>query len=727
MSQPVGIIAKINISEDSYKKYVRQVAADVLAGNVFDCIRGKNRDLYVFHYLKKENALYAFCFFNYGNSTFLLEHPILDMFKKITPYLDDDSKGYLIATCDSLNNTPEDFVYVACIENRKWKEQPLSVAQQEAYWKDADKYFFKKAEAGMEIVMPRVLDKGVIKKVKALGEKYRVQHLKDNLHTATIEKPLELFGGYFYNGRQFYCCMPGQDVVIFDHINLQELRQEPYGVRDNNGVIVGQTYLATDPAKFKVWHKNDTTFYSSAEAVYDYKLNPYPSSDGLSYKMISDYIGEDKAYIYFTGEQLLKSEIGAYAINSSGYFFQNVLLYNKSQVRAGAIVLQNIDAASFEILSPDALVFCKEHGLENPSGSYAGCFILHCRDKDGELIIHNYDIHKTSITVERITSLGDYVADTKVLLQDIGAQRLKNYYPQYKEGKESIYYEAMNSWLADGFEDKWQTGQYNGSFLIAMNNYFYCCFQLYLQDKDTTYLQAGVSLFEKISATCFINPAVFHNTACIYAALCNAEKALQSISAALHYGYEKISMVWEDQDLSLLFKNQDFLSLKAYYEANRNYYPFINLPVLNKITTITDTYYKNSVAASMLNRFSIPDLPSFAAELVPEAQRDYYAEMKEKIAYFLNAALQQQSLYYKDNYARYKDYAFLNVRTHFFALQGFFNEAHRKYRSNDIHFCMPIAKKVKTLIAQHRGETDTEMLVQEIRGMGINKILGLVE
>ncbi|MGY0039436.1 hypothetical protein [Pedobacter sp. NJ-S-72] len=58
MAQPVGILSKIRISEENYKKYLRKVACQPLANAIFENLGTGYRNYYVFKYLKKEG-----CFF----------------------------------------------------------------------------------------------------------------------------------------------------------------------------------------------------------------------------------------------------------------------------------------------------------------------------------------------------------------------------------------------------------------------------------------------------------------------------------------------------------------------------------------------------------------------------------------------------------------------------------------------------------------------------------------
>jgi hypothetical protein len=161
-------------------------------------------------------------------------------------------------------------------------------------------------------------------------------------------------------------------------------------------------------------------------------MQPYPNSDGASFKLLSKYVGEDKNYIYFLGNQLTKKDIGVeYNIDDSRYPYKNILLYSKQLVYLDGRVLDDIDVPSFEILSHYFDFFVKPF-----AGKIFGAYkepllcenfgmIKHCRDKYGEFILRNYDLSKEPYrsrrldnpwVMERITSLEDYISNNQAAI-----------------------------------------------------------------------------------------------------------------------------------------------------------------------------------------------------------------------------------------------------------------------------------------------------------------------
>lgn len=427
MSQPVGIIAKITLPKASYKKYVRQIAAGPVAGEIFACLQDDHAgDYFIFRYLEKENALYVFFYFRYGGGDFLLGHPLLMMLQKAAGFLDDSSVGYLLATLDMLNLVQnDDLVYAATIHHRKFVQHRLTGETLKEVAQDVDRYFFKHREDNFSLAFERgrIVDSSVKTRVRELQESHALQNLKKNLHAATEESPIELFSGYFYNGRQFYTFkewsptslkLRKRELAVFDDVDLQALRKTSYGLCDGKSVIIGIHRIVTPPEKFKLHQKGETVFYSSAEEVYDEHLKPYPGSDGMSFKLKNAYVGEDKDYIYFGGVQLLKLEIGDYKICDAGYFTSRVVLYSPMQVRTPGHVFTEINAPTFAIIDPNV----GEKAGINPSGVYRGCMIVHCKDKHGELIIYSHDVYKNPVPeARRIGSLTEYLKEIKAAVQ----------------------------------------------------------------------------------------------------------------------------------------------------------------------------------------------------------------------------------------------------------------------------------------------------------------------
>ncbi|MGY0039434.1 hypothetical protein [Pedobacter sp. NJ-S-72] len=162
--------------------------------------------------------------------------------------------------------------------------------------------------------------------------------------------------------------------------------------------------------------KYGTTYYTSLDAVYDEKLGLIIKTDGKSFRLLSEYLGEDKHYIYFLGELIPKEEVGEYTINATGYFYANILLYSKKQIRVGRSLITNIDAETFEVVVPDGQHLVCD--LPNPSGVHLGTFILHCRDKGGDLVIYNFNPLEQP-KIQRINTIDEFIVQAGKLLAEM--------------------------------------------------------------------------------------------------------------------------------------------------------------------------------------------------------------------------------------------------------------------------------------------------------------------
>jgi hypothetical protein len=497
MSQPECITAKIYMSEENYKKYLRKVSS-VIANEVYHCIANEYRDYFIFKYLKKENALYAYFFFYYGDSQHILNHPLLDALKEIENYLETENSGYITANRDALNCHQDDFVFASVIKNKQIVPHTFSKKELDIISNDYTIFYkLSKTDFNIAVHSKPIIDKAIIKKVNVLQEQHRVEMLKNNLHTATLENPIELYKNYFYNGK-FYTCM-NDSVIVFDAVNLKELYPTPYGLRDDKGVIVRNKYIATSDSKnFKRLQKGETIYFTSSETVYNSELENLPNSDGASFKLKSEYVAEDKMHIYFVGKQYLKTIIGEdYKVNSCGYYYGNILLYSSKMVLAGETILENIDAASFEILSPDSRLFQKTHNIPSLSTTTGGAFILHCKDENGEFIIHNYKNKTKTLQVERITSLNEYINDTIETISKLNSAHIRSFIPEFRGENYSEYFGKMNIWIPEYLDTEYKKNPYSKHLHSVFNNYIYSCFQLYQQSNAKTYLEKAIALFDK--------------------------------------------------------------------------------------------------------------------------------------------------------------------------------------------------------------------------------------
>lgn len=352
MSQPVGIIAKVFISEDGYKKYLKKVAPGI-AKEIFEELNGGRQIFHMLRYIKKEKALYSFFYFNHGDKAFLNETPYKQVLLDIEPFLDADSHGYLIATLDSLNLIQEDSVYTLGINNRKWVDRDIPEEEWKTIVKGAWLNFYRYAaedENYSRVLLSgkKIMDKAVQNAFAEVQEEHRVKKLKEEYHLATPLKPVLVFENYYYNGRDFYYCNGiYKEIKFFSNINLQELKKEPYGLRDSRHVIIDDNCIETGPEKFKMLHRAYTTYYVAKDMVYDDKLNPMPMADAATFKLKNEWLAADKNYLYLNKTPILLEDLGSYTLPQRVVFYDEILIAGSKQIWLGNEQVKEIDAASF--------------------------------------------------------------------------------------------------------------------------------------------------------------------------------------------------------------------------------------------------------------------------------------------------------------------------------------------------------------------------------------------
>ncbi len=240
MSQPVGIISKIKISDAGFKKFMRKEAA-ALGKEVFESFWHKSPNVYVLNYTKRTSYLYCFVYFNHGNSETLKSSSFYQSLLRIEPFLDDDSEGYFLASLDSSNIA--DFIIENTIIDKKMVAHTFSDKDLKLISKEAHKNFFKKMEDvtdynSIALQKPHLLNKSILRHFSKFQDAARLKTMKEDLPQASPLHPMQLFKNYFYNGNAFYYCDGRENITRFQSINLQLLEEKAYGLHDDKHIII---------------------------------------------------------------------------------------------------------------------------------------------------------------------------------------------------------------------------------------------------------------------------------------------------------------------------------------------------------------------------------------------------------------------------------------------------------------------------------------------------------
>jgi hypothetical protein len=739
MSQPVGIIAKINLSEEAFKKFIK-LEAKTIAEELFDSFWHKSSAIYMFQYNKKQATLYAFVYYNYGNSELLQESAIYKTLIKIEPFLNSDDEGYFFATLDSLNFG--DFVTEKRIENGKWNDYNFPQKEINTIWKEGQKKFFNKIEDVSDYASffnenKSFIDKEILKHFEIIREKARIKTVKEALPKANLLNPIQIFKGYFYNGKEFYYCNGKDKITFFENINLQNLEETSYGLTDGEHIIIGEKVINANPKTFKKLHKFYTTFYFTAKNVYDGQLNEIKEADAKTFKLttykrdISNiYYGEDVNNIYFLGKTICKEALGTFSFSNS-LFYDEVLLIGTKKIYLGATELNEIDASTYEKLRLENTAFYEigknKAGVENTYASYMKEFFSFGKDKNGHFVLFRpYTTAASSYFVS--TSFG-FKNNEVIVLRKNEAEFLE-FYKSYKtevaanalpffftllpddNATDLEFFNQFNA-ILDGiyFEQFIADQAYSSKFLMTCNNYLHRCWQLYSNSNknDTSYLEIGLSNYKKLAHHFIaeLNPYIFHHLACFAVALKQLDEAVHYVLKAFYYGYLQFHLILDDEDLKPIFNHETFVVISNWYEKNvvSTYvenqdwrwhpnlqgFPTCNPLVFDLVNELPEritqgakyNHHQIDYVSYLLKHFLFSDLSIDATD-----ESNAYNAMLMAFAPYFNKYLQNTiDLSWQEHcaYFFYQDYAITNAKTHLVRLEYIFYKAHNEYGINEMN------------------------------------------
>lgn len=737
MSQSVGIIAKIKLSEEAFKKFIK-LEAKTIAEELFDSFWHKSSNIYLFQYNKKQATLYAFVYYNYGNSELLEDCAIYKALTKVEHFLNIGDEGYFFATLDSFNFC--DFITHKRIENGKWSDYDFSQKEINTIWKEAQKKFFNKIEDVSDYASffnenKSFIDKEILKHFEIIREKARIKTVKEALPKANSLDPIQIFKGYFYNGKEFYYCNGKDKITFFENINLQNLEETSYGLTDGEHIIIGEKVINANPKTFKKLHKFYTTFYVTTTAVFDEKLNEIEEADAKTFKFttykrdISNvYYGEDVNNIYFLGKSISKEALGTFSFSNS-LFYDEVLLIGTKKIFLGATLLNEIDASTYEKLRLENTAFYEigknKAREESTYASYMKEFFSFGKDKNGHFVLFRpYTTAASSYFVS--TSFG-FKNNEVVVLRKNEADFLE-FYEKYKtevaanampllftlfpddNATGSEFINQFNA-IFDGnyFEQFMAEQAYSSKFLMNCNNYLHHCWQLYSNTRDKNYLTTGLTHYKKIESHFIgeLNPYIFHHLACFSVALNQLDEAVNYVLKGFYYGYLQFHLMLNDEDLKPIFHDKRFLEIKNWYEKNvvATYienqdwrwhpnlmgFPQINPLVFELVKQLPDAikqgakhnYHQIDYVSYLMKHFLFPDLSIDATD-----QSNAYNAMLISFAPFFNKYLQNTiDLSWQEHcaYFFYQDYTITNAKTHLVRLEYLFYKAHNEYGINEMN------------------------------------------
>lgn len=696
MSQPLGIIARIEIAEDAYKSYLRSKAVKELAKSMFYTIKHDDKDFYIFQYNKKEQVLSVLIYYHYGNSETLKGGDFVSL-KAIEPFLLPDNKGYVVGTHDSLNWVQADFAYAYTLENGVWKDhQKLDRVIYDQLLSDVDK-LYKKLDGNFsdKVFSSRIVDTSIVKKIRNFKEQDRLENLINKLDEASVTKPLYFFGDYYYNG----VCLYHRSGKALLEIDPRTFVQKPYGAADGSHVVIHGKVLKTDPKKFKKLQKIDTIYYVSEEAVYEgsYGFTLMPNADSATFVLKQECVAEDKNYLYIFSKQVLKSDIGEYKIVDYGYN-KAIIVYGKKAVYIDGDKIESVDPLTLE-------------RLECVSGKgYVG------NDKLGFLVL-TWDKEKTSYTKVLRGQEAERILEIEAEKEETNPKRLS--------AEEQLIEEIESP----NFESEYKEKKYNNYLLRQINNYFYLCFQNWSKTRDKTELDKILKIYNIVEETAWANPHLFHHTACVYAVMGDIEKAVQEVRKAYIFGYEYMDKIWEDNDLNVLHSDSIYRQLEETYKIQKKHStrPVINNEVLTRLRSMSALDLKlSSIMSEITKRFVIPDKPN--VEIMAQANRNvlpdgFWDTYLDNLRYFFQIMFGAEDLYNTTLYhGAYSEYELMPPLGHLLRMEYEFRHAH--IAGPKIEDALNTLNRLRKSLSRITDETEKQALIETVNSSEIMKILG---
>lgn len=731
MSQPVALIARVPLTEAAFKKFLRSKAAGLLADCIADELMQPSNAYPVFRYLKPEHALFAFFYFNHGNAAFLRESREWQALQQLAAHATGPG-GFVLHSLDALNLF-DDTVAAYQVVDGRCMETPLAQIQgldQPAFLKECKKHFFRATEVHFALQLPkgRIVDKSIAKRSLARVEVQRIERLADRLHEASFVQPMHLFGDYFFNGQCVY--HKAGDITPLPEIDAASFRPAAWGGTDARHAVVARQVLQVDAASFRMLQKGETEFYKDQAQVFstDFhgetewprQLRRMPQADAPSFKLRGDFLAEDARHFYFRGKVVPRADIGTCRVEPAGYFHDLKLLVGEHAVYLGADRLP-LDAASFRL----------EHDLpvEGTGIAFVNAYVV--GDASGRYLLDREHLPTGRFGGVRLTPVADLAAAQVRLAQVAQAYRERN---EPRQGRPSMhasaspddraalgaYADLFARWAGEHFDAEYARDRLDadGALYRDVNNYFYALFQLGRPAEV-------IAFYPRIEATAWLNPHLFHHTACSYAALGHVQEALQEVRRAVDYRYLHLDRLWQDPDLSVLHQHPDFQAVAE--QERQTSAPEASPQLLDSILEMPpiDGLHGTRSLGGFLRRLALGTSFAPGAE-VQDPVRDN--KLRQVFTRYLNHHLVEgtasrsyarNSPHQGDFYLAYREHPYLHPLAHWKRFEGTYAAAHSYANTVDANAMVAAARSLlptlKAAVAAAQAAGDAEVLADIAR------------
>lgn len=691
MSEPAAIIMKVCITEKDYKPLLERIKVP-LARCIFNCLqeRSDHGDFYLFKYYKKIQVLYGLSWFNYGDDVKLEETEEWAVFQNAMSALPATAQGYCIGTYWA--TTPDDtgsYAFSYRIKDGQLLQQRLSPHTLKEVEQDADTFIFEQARdfSGFKnsIFTGKLLDQKIGTALKQLQQEFIFNFQKKNLSTATFRHPFSLGELYYYNGSYLYTFLDYTKPKIFDGIDMQSLLKTSYGFRNNHYAIVSKGKIPLNGSSLKVLKKGTegggTTYYLTEYAVYDENTTEMPEADPATFRLLNIYLAEDKNHLYINGWPVDKKETGAYILDDSGFYRNDVLLIGDKQLWMGSgEQLIDIDAATFKTLNYDTTRLPKAGSGNNY------LFLRKCKDKHGAFFMYRTSL-SGPISIDRKTSFEIFLTSQKTHFQSKTEQLKRDrelQIPRLQNDSPEELYGEYTSWYSSRTEEKLNRYKYDPWFYDTVNDYIRSCRELYALFKDQKYLNEAKVLYETLQEWCWLKPEIFRQMSSIYATLNLKKEAEQTVVLAYRHRYELMTDLLNHPDLHLIENETLIIEIKKHVAATHiDHWFMITAETLSCFEETIPGEYKHNIAGHLLEKYAFWDKGWILNYIANQPGQKKYFEKWQKMNdsfikkyLFITATGQIYTGINSRQYYRYMHFELLNPLIHLDFIERKFHDAH---------------------------------------------------
>lgn len=677
MSEPCSFTALIHMTPEAFAALMRSKTLDPLADAIVRIVTNGLNDVVVFKYLKKDEALFAHCYFHYEEPLeALLEAPGIAAILAASAFKDMDTVDRAVISHDANNFTQSEpsagFVIRRGAVDRDDSFDAPAIA---AFDRLQDQHFFKLAETfgdgGHWIHNRRVLDTKLRRKVQRKLEARQRLIAKERIPTATALRPVRLFDKYHYNGR-FMLWSGRSPILPLPQIDPHTVRQTAYGAADADHVVVDGVVLRTNPAKFKALRNDNTTYFVGPDAVYDAKMIPVAQADPKTFALVHGTFARDKERWWYTyrGEQL--EDVGdAARIDDSLYFATLVLLLGDRSVYLGDRRLP-VHAPSCRVVRTKPLRRDPFYGGLIWLADDEGDSIISCVGRYGQEV--RLDVRRTA---QPDAAWSDAEAAWEALVEgelpmDVLGRETKK--AQAGEVEASAFITFFEDWVSQHMEAHWREDPYNSFVWEGTERYFEMLLRQGAHEKL-------LDFYDKVGAEAWFHPPIFLHTALAYLALGQPEEAITEMRYAAVYSYSAASTLFEHPQIAPLLERDDVGDLQAFAAFLRSR-PGKGPPLPGELArhwleAIPDRH-KVKATQRFFTHFHIPNRAFLDSVRAVDAERA--ALYERSLAAFINACMLDPSTRHyiaydaRRNYRIWGDLEGLHPAVHLIAASSLFAE-----------------------------------------------------